>query len=70
MKALLTAYKVLATDVGISIVTLVVIGIPLKYVHAIWPSERPWIARCPSAATTASGSKTSLPGSTSSGALT
>lgn len=41
MKALLTAYKVLATVVGISIVTLVVIGIPLKYVHALWPSVLP-----------------------------
>ena len=41
MKALLTAYKVLATVVGISIVTLVVIGIPLKYVHSLWPSVLP-----------------------------
>ncbi len=41
MKGLLTAYKVLATVVGISIVTLVVIGIPLKYVHAIWPAVLP-----------------------------
>ena len=41
MKALLTAYKVLATVVGISIVTLVVIGIPLKYVHLLWPSVLP-----------------------------
>jgi integral membrane protein len=41
VKALLTAYKVLATVVGISIVTLVVIGIPLKYVHALWPSVLP-----------------------------
>lgn len=41
MKALLTAYKVLATVVGISIVTLVVVGIPLKYVHALWPSVLP-----------------------------
>lgn len=41
MKALLTAYKVLATVVGISIVTLVVIGIPLKYVHNVWPSVLP-----------------------------
>ena len=41
MKALLTAYKVLATVVGISIVTLVVVGIPLKYVHTIWPSVLP-----------------------------
>jgi integral membrane protein len=41
VKALLTAYKVLATVVGISIVTLVVIGIPLKYVHELWPSVLP-----------------------------
>ena len=41
MKALLTAYKVLATVVGLSIVTLVVIGIPLKYVHTLWPGVFP-----------------------------
>jgi integral membrane protein len=41
VKALLTAYKVLATVVGLSIVTLVVIGIPLKYVHTLWPSVFP-----------------------------
>ena len=41
MKALLTAYKVLATVVGISIVTLLVVGIPLKYVHQLWPSVLP-----------------------------
>jgi integral membrane protein len=41
VKALLTAYKVLATVVGISIVTLVVVGIPLKYVHLLWPSVLP-----------------------------
>jgi integral membrane protein len=41
VKALLTAYKVLATVVGVSIVTLVVIGIPLKYVHNLWPSVLP-----------------------------
>lgn len=41
MKPLLTAYKVLATVVGLSIITLIVIGVPLKYVHAIWPSVLP-----------------------------
>ena len=41
MKALLSAYKVLATVVGLSIVTLVVVGIPLKYVHSLWPSVLP-----------------------------
>lgn len=41
MKALLTTYKVLASVVGVSIVTLLVVGIPLKYVHALWPSVLP-----------------------------
>lgn len=41
MKSLLTAYKVFATVVGISIITLIVIGVPLKYVHTIWPSVLP-----------------------------
>jgi integral membrane protein len=34
-------YKVLATIVGLSIITLVVVGVPLKYVHVIWPSVLP-----------------------------
>ena len=37
MKPLLSAYRVLATVVGLSIITLIVIGVPLKYVHEIWP---------------------------------
>jgi integral membrane protein len=41
VKALLTCYQVLATVVGISIVTLLVVGIPLKYVHHVWPSVLP-----------------------------
>ena len=41
MKPLLNAYRVLATVVGLSIITLVVVGVPLKYVHAIWPSVLP-----------------------------
>lgn len=41
MKPLLNAYRVLATVVGLSIITLVVIGVPLKYVHTIWPSVLP-----------------------------
>ncbi|MEP6814883.1 MAG: DUF3817 domain-containing protein [Marmoricola sp.] len=41
MKVLLSAYRVLATVVGLSIITLIVIGVPLKYVHAIWPSVLP-----------------------------
>ena len=41
MKPLLNAYRVLATVVGLSIITLVVVGVPLKYAHAIWPSVLP-----------------------------
>ena len=41
MKPLLTLYKLLATVVGISIVVLVVVGIPLKYVHVLAPSVLP-----------------------------
>ncbi len=41
MKALLNTYRVLATVVGISIMTLILVGIPLKYVHAVWPSVLP-----------------------------
>ena len=41
MKPLLNAYRVLATVVGLSIITLVVVGVPLKYVHEIWPSVLP-----------------------------
>ncbi|HEX2894331.1 MAG TPA: DUF3817 domain-containing protein [Marmoricola sp.] len=41
MKPLLNAYRVLATVVGLSIITLVAIGVPLKYVHTIWPSVLP-----------------------------
>lgn len=41
MKPLLNAYRVLATVVGLSIITLVVVGVPLKYVHTIWPSVLP-----------------------------
>ncbi len=41
MKPLLNAYRVLATVVGLSIITLVLIGVPLKYVHEIWPSVLP-----------------------------
>jgi integral membrane protein len=38
---LLKAYTVLATVVGISIITLIFVGVPLKYVHEIWPSVLP-----------------------------
>lgn len=41
MKPLLKAYTVLATVVGISIVTLIFVGVPLKYAHKIWPSVFP-----------------------------
>jgi integral membrane protein len=41
VKPLLNAYRVLATVVGLSIITLVVVGVPLKYVHKIWPSVLP-----------------------------
>lgn len=41
MKPLLNAYRVLATVVGLSIITLVVVGVPLKYVHTIWPDVLP-----------------------------
>lgn len=41
MKTLLTLYRVLATIVGISIATLVLVGLPLKYVHNLWPSVLP-----------------------------
>lgn len=38
MKNLLNAYRILATVVGISIITLVCVGVPLKYAHDLWPS--------------------------------
>jgi integral membrane protein len=41
VRKLLAVYTVLATVVGLSIITLVVIGVPLKYVHAVWPSVLP-----------------------------
>jgi integral membrane protein len=41
VKPLLNAYRVLATVVGLSIITLILIGVPLKYVHTIWPGALP-----------------------------
>jgi integral membrane protein len=41
VKPLLNAYRVLATVVGLSIITLVVVGVPLKYAHELWPSVLP-----------------------------
>ncbi|MCW2785030.1 MAG: hypothetical protein JWP74_1547 [Marmoricola sp.] len=41
MKPLLTAYTVLATVVGCSIITLVLVGVPLQYIHEIWPGTLP-----------------------------
>lgn len=37
VKSLFNAYRVLATVVGISIITLIVVGVPLKYAHSWWP---------------------------------
>jgi integral membrane protein len=37
VKPLFLAYRVLATVVGLSIITLVVVGVPLKYAHDLWP---------------------------------
>lgn len=34
-------YKVLATVVGLSIITLILIGVPLKYAHDVWPGVLP-----------------------------
>ncbi|RLV48075.1 DUF3817 domain-containing protein [Nocardioides mangrovicus] len=43
MKPLLRAYQVLATVVGISIVTLLLVGVPLEHLHNVfpdlWPSQ-------------------------------
>lgn len=41
MRPLFLAYRVLATVVGLSIATLTLVGIPLKYVHAVFPSVLP-----------------------------
>lgn len=41
MKPLFNAYRVLATVVGLSIFTLFFVGIPLKYVHNLWPGVLP-----------------------------
>ena len=41
MRSVFLGYKVLATVVGLSIITLVLIGVPLKYVHDVWPSVLP-----------------------------
>lgn len=41
VKPLLNTYRVLATVVGLSIITLVLVGVPLKYVHTLWPSVLP-----------------------------
>lgn len=37
MKQLFLAYRVLATVVGCSIITLIVIGVPLKYAYHLFP---------------------------------
>ncbi len=41
MKTALTWYRVLATVVGISIIVLVLVGLPLNHVHELWPSVLP-----------------------------
>jgi integral membrane protein len=41
VKPLLNTYRVLATVVGLSIITLILIGVPLKYVHELWPCVLP-----------------------------
>ncbi|MGN6781568.1 MAG: DUF3817 domain-containing protein [Marmoricola sp.] len=41
MKSLFWAYRVLATVVGLSIITLVVVGVPLKYLHDLFPDFWP-----------------------------
>jgi integral membrane protein len=41
VKQLFWAYRVLATVVGLSIITLVVIGVPLKYLHDLFPDFWP-----------------------------
>lgn len=41
MRPLFRAYQVLATVVGLSIATLTLVGIPLKYVHVLFPSVLP-----------------------------
>lgn len=41
MKALFLLYRVLATVVGVSIVTLIVVGIPLKYAYKVFPDFWP-----------------------------
>lgn len=38
VKALFNTYRVLATVVGCSIITLIVVGVPLEYVHKLWPN--------------------------------
>lgn len=41
MRPLFRAYQLLATIVGISIATLTLVGVPLKYVHVVFPSVLP-----------------------------
>jgi len=41
LQTLLTAYRVLATVVGVSIILLVLVGLPLDQVHAVSPGVLP-----------------------------
>lgn len=41
MKPLFHAYRILATVVGISIITLIIIGVPLEFGHDLFPNLWP-----------------------------
>lgn len=41
MKVLFLAYRILATIVGVAIILLVLVGVPLKYSHKVWPDLWP-----------------------------
>ncbi len=41
MKALFTVYRVLATVVGLSIITLIIIGVPLEHTWNVFPELWP-----------------------------
>lgn len=41
MKSLFLAYRVLATVVGLSIITLIVVGVPLEHLHQVFPDFWP-----------------------------
>ena len=41
VKSALLRYRVMATIVGVLLIVLCLVGVPLKYVHTIWPSVLP-----------------------------